>query len=237
MPSVVVADVVPLVRLGLATVLRSEGFEVVAEVASARGGQVRRRARADLAVVGAVNDLSVDEMARQVHDAAGCGSWCCWVVRATARRPAGGRGRRVGEPVDRRPTCSAVERVMAGERYVDPVLLTGDAPDEEFEPMALTAPRARGARPPRLRVLEPRDRVDALRVAAHGEDPPRAHLRQARRPEPQRGTRSGDDARPAALRSTRSSAGSTTSRLVGFGRPRKGSCPCWCSPVGSTSAS
>jgi ATP/maltotriose-dependent transcriptional regulator MalT len=28
--------------------------------------------------------------------------------------------------------------VVAGERYVDPTLLTGDAPDEEFEPLALT---------------------------------------------------------------------------------------------------
>ena len=71
MPSVVVADVVPLVRLGLATVLRSEGFEVVADVASAR--EVAKAVvdhAPDLAVVGAVNDLSVDEMARQVHEAA-----------------------------------------------------------------------------------------------------------------------------------------------------------------------
>src|ERR1043165_7866944 len=71
MPSVVVADVVPLVRLGLATVLRDEGFEVVAEVASAREvAKVVVEHAPALAVVGAVNDLSIDEMARQVHEAA-----------------------------------------------------------------------------------------------------------------------------------------------------------------------
>ena len=70
MPSVVVADVVPLVRLGLATVLRSEGYEVVADFASAR--EVAKAVvehGPDLAVVGAVNDLSIDELARQVREA------------------------------------------------------------------------------------------------------------------------------------------------------------------------
>src|SRR4029079_10751708 len=69
-PSVVVADVVPLVRLGLATVLRSEGYTVVADVASARGvAKAVVEHGPDLAVVGAVNDLSIDELARQVREA------------------------------------------------------------------------------------------------------------------------------------------------------------------------
>jgi DNA-binding NarL/FixJ family response regulator len=35
--------------------------------------------------------------------------------------------------------CRAVERVLAGERYIDPSLVSGDVPDEELEPMTLTA--------------------------------------------------------------------------------------------------
>jgi len=144
MPSVVVADVVPLVRLGLATVLRSEGFEVVADVASAR--EVAKAVvdhAPDLAVVGAVNDLSVDEMARQIHDAAAGVRIVVLLGRAPRETLADLLGVAVdgllSRSIDGPDLVRAVARVMAGERYVDPVLLTGDAPDEEFEPMALTA--------------------------------------------------------------------------------------------------
>jgi len=144
MPSVVVADVVPLVRLGLATVLRSEGFEVVADVASAR--EVAKAVvdhAPDLAVVGAVNDLSVDEMARQVHEAAAGVRIVVLLGRAPRETLAELLGVAVdgllSRSIDGPDLVRAVARVMAGERYVDPVLLTGDAPDEEFEPMALTA--------------------------------------------------------------------------------------------------
>ena len=144
MPSVVVADVVPLVRLGLATVLRSEGFEVVADVASAR--EVAKAVvdhAPDLAVVGAVNDLSVDEMARQVHDAAAGVRIVVLLGRAPRETLADLLGVAVdgllSRSIDGPDLVRAVARVMAGERYVDPVLLTGDSPDEEFEPMALTA--------------------------------------------------------------------------------------------------
>ena len=144
MPSVVVADVVPLVRLGLATVLRSEGFEVVADVASAR--EVAKAVvdhAPDLAVVGAVNDLSVDEMARQVHEAAAGVRIVVLLGRAPRETLADLLGVAVdgllSRSIDGPDLVRAVARVMAGERYVDPVLLTGDAPDEEFEPMALTA--------------------------------------------------------------------------------------------------
>ena len=143
MPSVVVADVVPLVRLGLATVLHREGFEVVAEVASAR--EVAKAVvehGPDLAIVGAVNDLSFDEMTRQVHAAAGG----VRVVVLLGRAPRDTLADLLAVAVDGLLQRSiegpdlvrAVERVMAGERYVDPALLTADAPDEEFEPMALT---------------------------------------------------------------------------------------------------
>jgi DNA-binding NarL/FixJ family response regulator len=143
MPSVVVADVVPLVRLGLATVLHREGFEVLAEVASAR--EVAKAVvehGPDLAIVGAVNDLSFDEMTRQVHDAAAG----VRVVVLLGRAPRDTLADLLAVAVDGLLQRSieapdlvrAVERVMAGERYVDPALLTADAPDEEFEPMALT---------------------------------------------------------------------------------------------------
>ena len=144
MPSVVVADVVPLVRLGLATVLRSEGYEVVAEVASAREvAKVVVEHGPDLAVVGAVSDLSVDEMARQVREAPTDVRLVLLLGRAPrdtlADLLAVAVDGLVSRAVDGPELVRAVERVVAGERYVDPVLLTGDAPDEEFEPMALTA--------------------------------------------------------------------------------------------------
>jgi len=143
MPSVVVADVVPLVRLGLATVLRSEGYEVVAEVASARDvAKSVVEHSPQLAVVGAVNDLSIDEMARQVAEAAND----VRIVVLLGRAPRDTLADLLAVAVDGLLSRSiagpalvrAVERVMAGERYVAPTLLTGDAPDEEVEPMALT---------------------------------------------------------------------------------------------------
>jgi DNA-binding NarL/FixJ family response regulator len=144
MPSVVVADVVPLVRLGLATVLRSEGYEVVAEVASARevAKAVVEHTPA-LAVVGAVNDLSIDELARQVREAPVDIRLVVLLGRAPrdtlADLLAVAVDGLVSRSVEPSELVRAVERVVAGERYVDPTLLTGDAPDEEFEPLALTA--------------------------------------------------------------------------------------------------
>jgi two-component system nitrate/nitrite response regulator NarL len=144
MPSVVVADVVPLVRLGLATVLRSEGFEVVAEVATAREvakAVIHHAPR--LAVVGAVNDLSIDEMARQVREAAGDVRLVVLLGRAPrdtlADLLAVAVDGLLSRSIEGPELLRAIERVDAGERYVDPALLTGDAPDEEFEPLALTA--------------------------------------------------------------------------------------------------
>ena len=95
-----------------------------------------------LAVVGAVNDLSIDEMARQVAEAGTDVRLVVLLGRAPRDTLAdllavavdGLLSRSIDGPAFRR----AVERVMAGERYVDPTLLTGDGPDEEFEPMALT---------------------------------------------------------------------------------------------------
>jgi DNA-binding NarL/FixJ family response regulator len=144
MPSVVVADVVPLVRLGLATVLRDAGHDVVAEVTTAR--EVAKAVvehGPDLALVGAVNDLSVDEMARQVHEA----PTDVRLVVLLGRSPrdtladllAVAVDGLVSRAIEGAELVRAVERVLGGERYVDPTLLTGDAPDEEFEPMALTA--------------------------------------------------------------------------------------------------
>jgi two-component system nitrate/nitrite response regulator NarL len=144
MPSVVVADVVPLVRLGLGTVLRSEGYEVVAEVASARevAKAVVEHAPA-LAVVGSVNDLAIEEMARQVR-AAEDGIKLVVLLGRAARGTladllAVAVDGIVSRSIDGGGLARAIERVTAGERYIDPALVAGDTPDEEFEPMALTA--------------------------------------------------------------------------------------------------
>lgn len=143
MPSVVVADVVPLVRLGLASVLRGAGHAVVAEVATAR--EVAKAVvedGPDLVIVGAVNDLAIDDTARQVREASATTRLVALLGRAPRDTLADllaavdGLVARTVEPPD---LLRAVERVMAGERYIDPALVSGDSPDESFEPLALTA--------------------------------------------------------------------------------------------------
>lgn len=144
MPNVVVADVVPLVRVGLTTVLGAEGFVVVADVASARElAKAVVEHGPDLAVVGVVNDLSVAEMARQVRAAAPGVRLVVMLNRAPRETLAdllavdvdGLLARSIGADA----LTVAVERVLAGERYIDPALVAGEIPDEDLEPMALTA--------------------------------------------------------------------------------------------------
>lgn len=144
MPSVVVADVVPLVRVGLAAVLEREGYAVLADAATARDlAKAVIEHSPDLAVVGAVHDLTVDEMARQIRESGAAARLVVLLSRAPRDTLADllsvavdGLVARSTSPGD---LLRAVERVMAGERYIDPALVSGDTPDEEFEPTTLTA--------------------------------------------------------------------------------------------------
>jgi DNA-binding NarL/FixJ family response regulator len=143
MPSVVVADVVPLVQLGLSTVLRGEDFEVVAALSTARDvAKAVIEHAPDLVVVGAVNDLPIEEMARQVRDASPDVRLIALLSRAPRDMLAGLLAVAVDGLVARAVSAPelvrAIARVMAGERYIDPGLISGDAPDESFEPLALT---------------------------------------------------------------------------------------------------
>ncbi len=144
MPSAVVADVVPLVRVGLTTVLRTAGHDVVADASSAR--EVAKAViehAPEFVIVGVLNDLSIGEIARQVREV-GHG---CRLVVMLQRAPRDTLTDLLAVDVDGllarsiRPDdlCRAVDRVLAGERYIDPALISGDAPDEELEPMTLTA--------------------------------------------------------------------------------------------------
>ena len=144
MLNVVVADVVPLVRVGLMAVLRAEGFDVVAEASSAR-----ELAKAvidhspDLVVVGVVNDLAVDEMARQVRAGASGVRLVVMLNRAPrdtlADLLAVDVDGLLARSIDPSDLIRAVGRVLGGERHIDPTLLSGDVPDEDLEPMTLTA--------------------------------------------------------------------------------------------------
>ncbi len=144
MSTVVVADVVPLVRVGLTAVLVAEGFTVLAEVGSARdvAKAVIEHSPA-VAVVGVVNDLAVDEMARQVREAAPDVRLVVMLNRAPRDTLADLLALDVDGLLARsiRPSdlVSAIGRVLGGERHVDPALLTGDLPDEDLEPLTLTA--------------------------------------------------------------------------------------------------
>ncbi len=144
MPSAVVADVVPLVRVGLTTVLRTAGHDVVADVSSARDvAKAVIEHAPELVIVGVLNDLSVADLARQVREVGHGARLVVMLQRAPRDTLAdllavdvdGLLARSIG-PED---LCRAVDRVLAGERYIDPALVSGDAPDEELEPMTLTA--------------------------------------------------------------------------------------------------
>ncbi len=144
MPSAVVADVVPLVRVGLTTVLRTAGHDVVADASSAR--EVAKAViehSPEIVIVGVLNDLSVAEIARQVREV-GQGTRIVVMLQRAPRDTLadllavdvdGLLARSIGAD----DLCRAVDRVLAGERYIDPALISGDAPDEELEPMTLTA--------------------------------------------------------------------------------------------------
>lgn len=144
MPDVVVADVVPLVRTGLSAVLTDAGYRVVAREGSARdvAKAVVEHAPA-LVVVGVVNDLTVQELARQVRDAAGGVKLVVLLNRAPrdtlADLLAVDVDGLLARAIDPDALVVAVGRVMDGERYIDPQLLAGDIPDEDLEPTSLTA--------------------------------------------------------------------------------------------------
>ena len=143
MSTVVVADVVPLVRVGLTTVLAAEQYLVLAETSSGRDlAKAVIEHAPDLVVVGAVNDLAVSEIARQTRDAAPNARLVVLLNRAPRDTLADLLGldvdgllARAIQPPD---LVTAIARVLGGERHVDPTLLAGDLADEELEPMTLT---------------------------------------------------------------------------------------------------
>ena len=144
MPSVVVADVVPLVRVGLTAVLRADGHDVVGEVGSARDlAKAVIEHTPEFVVVGVVNDLSLAEMARQVREADSGVRLVVMLQRAPRDTLADLLAVDVDGLLARSVTPEAlgvaVARVLAGERYIDPALVSGEVPDEDLEPMSLTA--------------------------------------------------------------------------------------------------
>ena len=144
MPDVVVADVVPLVRTGLSALLADAGYRVVAREGSARdvAKAVVEHGPA-LVVVGVVNDLTVQELARQVREGAAGVRLVVLLNRAPrdtlAELLAVDVDGLLARAIDPDALMVAIDRVMGGERYIDPQLLAGDVPDEDLEPTSLTA--------------------------------------------------------------------------------------------------
>ena len=143
MSTVVVADVVPLVRVGLAAVLAGEHHLVLAEASSGRElAKAVIEHAPDLVVVGAVNDLAVSEVARQTRDAAPNARLVVMLNRAPRDTLADLLGLDVdgllARAIQPAELMTAIARVLDGERHVDPALLAGELADEEVEPMTLT---------------------------------------------------------------------------------------------------
>lgn len=144
--TVVVADVVPLVRAGIAAVLPPGELVLVGEASSA--AELAKQAEetgAAVAVLGAVADLSAIDAVRLLRSA----------PRAVPLRIALLLGRVAREhlaellslevdgllprTVDPVALPALLTRVAAGERVVDPVVLAEDLPDEDVDASTLTA--------------------------------------------------------------------------------------------------
>jgi DNA-binding NarL/FixJ family response regulator len=144
--TVVVADVVPLVRTGIASVLVPHGFTVVGEASSAvQLREVVERTAPALALIGSVGDLPAADAVRLVR--ASDGRAAPRVVLLLGRAPRDLLAELLGLDVDGllpRTVAPAelpllLARVVGGERVIDPTVLAGDRPDDDAETSSLTA--------------------------------------------------------------------------------------------------
>jgi len=142
---VVVADVVPLVRAGVAAALAPHGFVVVGESDVARPlPQMVRDTNAAIVVVGTVADLAPIDVARLLRPDATLVR--VRLVLLLGRAPADLLAELLGLEVDGLVARTAapadlgtmLARVVAGERVIDPVVLTDDLPVDDGETAALT---------------------------------------------------------------------------------------------------
>jgi DNA-binding NarL/FixJ family response regulator len=125
-----VVDELAMVRLGLATVLRSVDVEVVAETPSGReAAELLGLHQPELVVVGAPADMPVLEAVRRARAAADAvqivgllGAGQVETVAAVVEAGADGLTLRGGASGD---LAAAFAEVLAGRRYVAPTLSTG----------------------------------------------------------------------------------------------------------------
>jgi DNA-binding NarL/FixJ family response regulator len=143
---VVVADVVPLVRAGIGAALAPHGFALVGEAGSA--GELAAlvgRESPGLVLVGTIGDLPPADVVRLLR--AMEIPTPPRVVLLLGRVPRELLAELLGLEVDGlvpRTVASAalgdaLTRVWAGERVIDPIVLSEDLPDDDVETAALTA--------------------------------------------------------------------------------------------------
>lgn len=141
----VVADRTPLVRAGVAATLRAEGGVVEEAGTAAEMIELAGRMAAEVVVVGTLADVPVGEVVRRLAVRSARPRVVTLVGRVTPDAIAELLSLSVDALVPRSVTpsdlASAVNRIRAGERIIDPgVLLVDAARDEEpAEPNALTA--------------------------------------------------------------------------------------------------
>lgn len=142
-PGVVVVDVVPLLRAGVVSVLRTAGYRVVGEASCAADvpgliGSVSPAA----VLVGAVADLPPGETVRRVRALPDPPRVVLLLPRAPRELLAEllslDVDGLVARSIDADALVAAVERVWRGERFVDPALLADDHRDEDVEATVLT---------------------------------------------------------------------------------------------------
>lgn len=142
-PSVVVADVVPLVRAGLGAVLSAAGFRVVGDAPCAADlPALVDQLHPGVVVLGAVADLGPADAVRHLRAEAPA---TCIVLLLTRTSRASladllsldveGLLARSTQPD---ALVAALGKAWRGERVVDPALLADDQPDDDGEATALT---------------------------------------------------------------------------------------------------
>ncbi len=151
-PSAVVVDDVPMFRLGVTALLEPLGVDVIAETGSARElVDVVHASRVDLVVVGSVGEMPVTDLVGKVKNGEAPPMVLVMLPRSHASELTWLLNLEVNallvRSADGEEVARSVERVLAGERFVSPALLSAvvgeleapeASPEEDVDGQALT---------------------------------------------------------------------------------------------------
>jgi two-component system nitrate/nitrite response regulator NarL len=145
----VVADGTPMLRAGIAGALRDGGFEIAAELAEAADlVDVLVRHRAQFVVIGTLPEVPAVEIVRRVRAEADTAHVVLLLGRVSPEAIAELLSQEVrgmvSRSIDGSDLVSAVQRVLDGERVIDPAILVSDrGPEDATEEASVLTARER----------------------------------------------------------------------------------------------